>query len=89
MVTVDVVPRLTIVGAVGFTNEIQYADALGGTNLWQTLTNVVMTSSPYIFADVTVPPGAKRFYRVSGGNMTFDNRAVRLHPRFRAALHRR
>jgi formylglycine-generating enzyme required for sulfatase activity len=72
-VTMDVVPRMTIVGTVGFTNEIQYADALGETTLWQPLTNLVMTSSPYVFVDVTVPPGAQRFYRVSGGNMTFDN----------------
>jgi formylglycine-generating enzyme required for sulfatase activity len=69
----DVVPRMTIVGTVGFTNEIQYADALGGTTLWQPLTNLVMTSSPYVFVDVTVPPGAKRFYRVSGGKVSFDN----------------
>ena len=72
-VTMDVVPRMTIVGTVGFTNEIQYADALGGTTLWQPLTNLVMTSSPYVFVDVTVPPGAKRFYRVSGGKVSFDN----------------
>ena len=73
MVTVDLVPRLSILGPPGFTNEIQYVDALGETNLWQTLTNVVMTSSPFVFVDMGAPKGGKRFYRIAGGNATYEN----------------
>jgi formylglycine-generating enzyme required for sulfatase activity len=56
------VPRLTIRSEVGVTNVIEYAEALA-TNQWQTLTNLVVTNTPYVFVDVTAP-ATKRFYRV-------------------------
>ena len=72
-VQIDMAPRFTIEGIVGTTNEIQYADALANVTLWQPLTNIVLPSSPYVFADLSAPPGGKRFYRLSAGTVSFEN----------------
>jgi formylglycine-generating enzyme required for sulfatase activity len=64
------IPRLTIYGDIGSTNQIQYVEAFGDTSRWTGLTNVVLTSSPYLFYDTISPPGAQRFYQgvVVGGS---------------------
>jgi hypothetical protein len=63
---ISMVPRLTIQGAVGTTNQIQYCtnlSQLSQTN-WIVLTNLVVAQSNYWFVDVTAPPSPQRFYRV-------------------------
>jgi hypothetical protein len=62
---IAMVPRLTIQGTIGATNQIQYTNNLSQGN-WAVLTNVVVTQSPYCFVDVTAPPAPQRFYRVVG-----------------------
>jgi hypothetical protein len=57
------VPRLTFYGAVGSTNEIQYANAFGDTNHWLMLTNIVLSSSPQEWYDTISPPGSQRYYQ--------------------------
>jgi formylglycine-generating enzyme required for sulfatase activity len=59
------VPWLTITSDVGLTNQIQCASGLGGSYGWTVLTNLVVTNSPYVFADVGTPLEAARFYRVA------------------------
>lgn len=61
--SLTLVPRLTIQSALAVTNQIQYSTDPGQTN-WTVLTNLVVTQSPYWFADVGAPPSAHRFYRV-------------------------
>jgi formylglycine-generating enzyme required for sulfatase activity len=60
---IAMVPRLTIQSELGITNQIQFATNLGQSN-WTTLTNLVVTQSPYWFVDVAAPPAPYRFYRV-------------------------
>ncbi len=57
------IPRLTIASEVGMDNQIQYVTDATGTN-WVTLTNLVVTQTPYQFVDATAPTYPPRFYRV-------------------------
>jgi hypothetical protein len=61
--SVNVCAGLTIQGAVGWPYQIQDANALGGTNPWQTLTNLALPSSPYIWFDLQSESPSSRFYR--------------------------
>lgn len=63
---IAMVPRLTIQSDVGVTNQIQYTLSLGQPS-WTTLTNLVVTQSPYWFVDVAAPPSPARYYRVIAG----------------------
>jgi hypothetical protein len=63
LVSVDVYAGLTITGAVGSTNQIQFVSSLSNTN-WVTLTNLVLSQSPYLFFDSsTSARSGSRFYR--------------------------
>jgi formylglycine-generating enzyme required for sulfatase activity len=57
------VPRLTIQGSIGATNQIQYCTNVSQPN-WVVLTNLVVVQSPYRLVDVEAPPAPQRFYRV-------------------------
>ena len=61
--SIGLVPQLTIVGQAQTAQEIQYAAALGATNQWFTLTNVLLTGPTNYFLDTTLPPGGTRLYR--------------------------
>ena len=65
----DLLPRITIYGDIGATNQVQWANALGDTNIWTVLTNIVLPSSPFVFYDTLSPKGSQRYYRavVGGG----------------------
>lgn len=56
-------PVLAISGPAGEVQAIQYADALGNTNQWFTLTNVVLGGNPALVIDSTAPTGGTRLYR--------------------------
>jgi hypothetical protein len=53
---------LTIEGPVGSIAEIDYKDALSDAN-WKPLTNITLSTSPYLFIDVSATYRAARFYR--------------------------
>ena len=55
-------PVITLSGLIGSKVRIEYADQLGNTNLWLTLTNFTLPTSPYLFIDGS--GNAYRFYRV-------------------------
>ena len=57
---------LTITGAAGSNYGVQYVTDLSPTNHWQTLTNLPLPSSPYLWLDASCPATAQRFYRVVG-----------------------
>ena len=54
---------LTIKGAVAFPYYIQNENALAGTNTWQTVTNLALPNSPYIWFDLQSENISARFYR--------------------------
>lgn len=54
---------LVLAGPVGGNYQIDFLPALGGTNTWQTLTNVTLTTSPSVFFDLDAPNHPMRFYR--------------------------
>ncbi len=54
---------IILCGPVGANYQIDYLNALGGTNTWQTLSNVTLTASPSVFFDMDSPNQPKRFYR--------------------------
>jgi formylglycine-generating enzyme required for sulfatase activity len=60
------VPRLTIVGQVGQTNVIWFANALVPPATWMVLTNIQVIQNPFEVDDPTVPGFASmRFYQVT------------------------
>ena len=63
LTSITLVPRLKIESGVGITNQIQFTTNLVQTP-WTALTNLLVTQSPYWFADVEAPPGIQRYYRV-------------------------
>ena len=56
-------PRLTIQSDTNVFNQIQYTNSLSAGS-WTTLTNLLVTQSPYWFADLSAPPAPTRYYRV-------------------------
>ena len=56
-------PKLTISGPPWSVQQIQYANALGGSSQWIALTNILMDSSQYVYVDTNAALG-ERFYRV-------------------------
>lgn len=59
------VRRLIIASETGVTNEVQYTpDPM--QSAWTTLTNVIVTASPYAIVDDTTPFHVPRVYRVIG-----------------------
>jgi len=57
-------PGLKIHSEAGITNQISYATRVNPTN-WVVLTNLLVTESPYWFADASAPASTSRFYRVT------------------------
>ncbi len=54
---------LSIGGPVGARYRVEYANALGDTNLWIAVTNIVLPASPFLWVDPDSPAATKRFYR--------------------------
>ena len=61
---ISLIPKLTVSGPAWAVEEVKYADALGDTNQWLTLTNIVMGVNSSVIIDTGAPPGGKRFYQV-------------------------
>jgi hypothetical protein len=58
---------LTITGAIGTVYSVEYVTDLAQTNTpsaWRCLEYLQLPASPYLWADKSAPPTAKRFYRV-------------------------
>ena len=59
---IQMYPGISIQGALGGTYNLQFTDSLNNTN-WVSLTNIFLSSSPYLFFDTTSTNRALRFYR--------------------------
>ena len=57
----ELVPTISVSGTVGGNYRVEYTDAIGGTNNWQTLTNITLMASPTV---VTDPGGSRKPARV-------------------------
>lgn len=55
-------PTISIQGTLGGTYNLQFTDTLGSPN-WLSLTNIFLSSYPYLFFDTTSTNQANRFYR--------------------------
>jgi len=64
IVDIGMVPRLTIVGSIGATHQIQYCTNLNQPQ-WIVLTNLLVSESPCRFVDMSAPAASRRFYRVT------------------------
>ena len=62
--TLALYPGIQISGLVGATYQVQYSTNVSGGN-WQTLTNLVLPQTPYIYFDPTAASRqVSRFYRI-------------------------
>jgi hypothetical protein len=57
------VPGITISGPVGQAYQIEFTENLTETNAFVPLTNVVATSNPFLWLDVSYTNAKPRFYR--------------------------
>lgn len=58
-------PQMILSGVVGRPYRVEYLPSLpaSAANPWQTLTNLILPSSPYFIADPESPSAAQRYYR--------------------------
>lgn len=61
--TLNLFPVLTLTGTAGDTYRIEATSDLVNTNVWTTLTNLTLPSSPFDFIDKSTPQPLRRFYR--------------------------
>jgi hypothetical protein len=54
---------ITIDGTVGLNYRVDYAESLAQTNNWLALTNLTLSSSPFLLFDIQSTNSPKRFYR--------------------------
>ena len=58
-------PFVSLDGGVGRTYRVEYVDSLSDTNAWQTFTNIVLSSSPFLLFDTQSTNAPQRFYRAT------------------------
>jgi Immunoglobulin domain/Regulator of chromosome condensation (RCC1) repeat len=61
---VNMVPAITLIGAVGHTYSIQYINTVGPTNAWVTLSTFQLTNNPQTYFDTTAIGKPQRIYRL-------------------------
>lgn len=62
--TASTVVGITIEGQAGRTYRVEWRSALGDTNTWQKLVDVILPTSPYFFVDQSSAAVSARFYQV-------------------------
>ena len=62
--TIALYAGLNITGTVGSNYLVQYSTNLSQPNGWQTLTNLTLTTSPFLLVDTNAPATAHRYYRL-------------------------
>lgn len=63
VISIDSAPWITVRGAPGMAQQIEWCDPLQAVSIWRTLTNVTQGADPVVVLDLTVPRGGNRFYR--------------------------
>ena len=63
LLTIKLLPQLTIAGELGATNLIQWAETLGPGAQWQTLVKIVQDQKTIKYLDLESPPSGHRYYR--------------------------
>lgn len=61
---ISMIPMLTITNASGLAVNIQFNESLDTNGPWTTLTNIFVSSDPFVFVDTTSVGYPKRFYRI-------------------------
>ncbi len=71
--------QMTILGEVGFTNQILTStDLIAGH--WTVMSNIVVSQNPYVFSDTINPAGSQLFYRVADPNWITNPPSMALIP---------
>ena len=63
LLDVQIYAGLNVTGSVGSLYQIQCTSDLSAQTGWTTLTNIVLTRSPYLWLDLSSPQKNNRFYR--------------------------
>jgi hypothetical protein len=61
---INLVPAITLRGEVGWTYRLDYVNALGPTNAWNTLATITLTNNPQFYFDVSAIGQPARYYRL-------------------------
>jgi hypothetical protein len=59
---INMLAAVYVTGPIGANYQIEATPGIGPTN-WTALTNVTITSQPYIYVDYSTPTNSKQFYR--------------------------
>jgi hypothetical protein len=60
----NLVPAITLVGAIGTTQRVDYINQFGPIDVWVTLATVTLTNTPQLYFDTSVIDQPPRLYRI-------------------------
>jgi uncharacterized repeat protein (TIGR03803 family) len=63
-IDLDLIPALTLNGAVGSLIRVDGINAIGPTNAWFTIDTVTLTNTSQLFFDISAPGQPRRLYRL-------------------------
>ena len=63
-IDINMVPSITLKGAVGSAYRIDYVNSIGPSNAWTTLATVTLTNSPQLYFDISAIGRPARLYRL-------------------------
>jgi len=61
---ITMMPTITIMGGVGNTYQLQYANTLSTSNAWINLAVITVTNAPQFYCDLSSVGQSARFYRL-------------------------
>jgi hypothetical protein len=64
VLSVQMVPAITMVGGVGTTYRLDYINAFGPTNAWSPLATLTLTNDPQLYFDTNAIGQPTRYYRL-------------------------
>ena len=59
-----IIPAVALNGSIGTTYELDYVNAMGPTNAWVSLADIMVTNSPQYYYDLSATNQPTRFYRL-------------------------
>jgi len=68
LLTVNLIPGVTLSGNVGASLNLEYADTLTSAPNWQALAAVTLTNTSQVYLDTSTPVAGQRFYRVTSSS---------------------
>ena len=66
LLSMQLIPAITLTGAIGNSVRLDYINQIGPTDAWVTLATVMLTNTSQLYFDTSAPGQPPRLYRLSG-----------------------